>query len=97
MNRPTMASLLMSLTLAPLTASAQAAPPALPFTYQMFEAAVPHVDMAACPVDLAREGVFCRVALLNDEFHVFVFSEEGDQPLVAFESYDAELMTGLFD
>lgn len=75
----------------------EAGPPALPFTYLMFEASVPHVDLPACPVDLAREGVFCRVALLNDEFHIFVFSEEGDQPLVGFESYDAELMTGLFD
>jgi len=73
------------------------APAALPFTYLMFEAAVPHVDMPVCPVDLAAEGRFCRMALLNDEIHVFVFSEEGDQPLVDFRSWPVDLMAGLLD
>ena len=72
-------------------------PAALPFTYEMFEASVPHTDLAVCPLDLMAEGRFCRVALFNDAFHVFIFTEEGDQPLVGFHSYDAELMTGLFD
>ncbi len=81
-----------------LVASAAAAEPApLPFTYAMFEASVPHVDMPACPVDLAGAARFCRVALFNDAFHVFVFSEEGDQPLIGFHDYDADLMAGLFD
>ena len=85
--------------LAPLSLAAQEAegPAAMPFTYEMFEASVPHVDIAVCPVDLAAEGRFCRVALFNDAFNIFVFSEEGEQPLVGFHSYDAELMTGLFD
>lgn len=81
----------------PLIAQETEAPPAMPFTYEMFEASVPHVDIAVCPVDLAAEGRFCRVALFNDAFNIFIFSEEGEQPLVGFHSYDAELMTGLFD
>lgn len=85
--------------IAPLALAAQetVGPNALPFTYEMFEASVPHVDIAVCPVDLAAEGRFCRVALFNDAFNLFVFSEEGEQPMVGFHSYDAELMTGLFD
>ena len=82
-------------TILPAAALAEAQP--LPFTYEAFEAAVPHVDMAVCPVDLAEEGGFCRLALFNDAFHVFVFTEEGDQPLVGFQSYDADLAVGLFD
>jgi len=97
MTNRSITSLLAALTLAPLPLSAQEAAPALPFSYEMFEAAVAHVDLAACPVDLARPHTFCRVTLINDAFNVFVFSEDGDQPLVAFKSYDAELMTGLFD
>ncbi|MEZ5685092.1 MAG: hypothetical protein R3D78_03980 [Paracoccaceae bacterium] len=98
MIRPLLLSLAL---LAPLAAHADedaaSAPPALPFSYEMFEASVPHTDMAVCPVDLAQPGVFCRVALFNDAFHIFLFTEEGDQPLVGFQSYDSELMTGLFD
>ena len=69
----------------------------LPLTYLIFEAAVPHVDLAVCPVDLAAEGRFCRLALLNEEIHVFVFSEEGDQPMVDFRSWPVDLMAGLLD
>lgn len=79
----------------PLPAFAETAP--MPLTYQIFEAAVPHVDLAACPVELAAEGVFCRLALLNEEIHVFVFSEEGDQPMVNFRSWSVDLMAGLMD
>ncbi|MEZ5884797.1 MAG: hypothetical protein R3D53_13380 [Paracoccaceae bacterium] len=40
--------------------------------------------MAVCPVDLCGRGQFCCMALLNDEIHVFgVFSEEGEQPMIA--------------
>ena len=77
--------------------AAGADPAPLPFTYAMFEASVPHVDLPACPVDLAGAARFCRVALFNDAFHVFVFSEAGDQPLIGFQDYDADLMAGLFD
>jgi hypothetical protein len=98
--RPLFAATLLGLA----TAAALAAPPAaasepaaLPFSYEMFEASVPHTDLATCPVDLAAPGVFCRVALFNDAFHIFLFSEEGEQPLVGFKTYDSDLLTGLFD
>jgi hypothetical protein len=81
----------------PLSGRAETGPGPMPFTYQMFEAAVPHVDMAVCPVDLAAEARFCRVALFNDQIHVFVFHEDGDQPMVDYRAWEAELLTGLMD
>jgi hypothetical protein len=71
--------------------------PPLPFTYEYFEAAVVHVDLAQCPESLAAEGRYCRVTVVNDQINVFAFSEAGDQPLVAFRSWPADLMTGLMD
>ncbi|MDD8024697.1 MAG: hypothetical protein PHX82_16520 [Paracoccaceae bacterium] len=97
LNRLLLPLCLAVMPLGALPLAAQEAPPALPFTYLMFEAAVPHVDMPVCPVDLAAEGRFCRMSLLNDEIHVFVFSEDGDQPLVDFRSWPMDLMAGLLD
>lgn len=68
-----------------------------PMTYEMFELAVPHVDLAACPAPLAAEGRFCRLTTNNEALNVFAFSEEGDQPMVAFQSWSAELLDGLMD
>ena len=72
-------------------------PTAAPMTYEMFELAVPHVDMAACPAPLAAEGRFCRLTTNNEALNVFAFSEDGDQPMVAFQSWSAELLVGLMD
>ena len=36
---------------------------------------------------------FCRVSFHTDMVHVFVFSEEGDQPLVGFRSYEQDAYT----
>jgi hypothetical protein len=58
-----------------------------PMTYATFEFAVPHLDLAACPADLARDGVFCRASTGNDAVHVFVFAQQGDQCLIAVKSY----------
>lgn len=74
---------------------AQDAPFAL--TYEAFETAVPHVDLAVCPTDLAAPGRFCRLTAQSDMLNVFVFSEEGDQPLVALQSWPADLLAGLMD
>jgi hypothetical protein len=60
---------------------------ACPMTYAAFEFAVPHLDLQACPADLARSGVFCRASTGNDAVHVFVFAQEGEQCLVAMKSY----------
>ncbi|MBP9047030.1 MAG: hypothetical protein WAT35_03215 [Tabrizicola sp.] len=69
----------------------------IPLTYQEFEAAVPHVDLAVCPVPLAAPDRFCRMTSHADQLNVFVFSEDGDQPLVAFRSWPADLLVGLMD
>jgi hypothetical protein len=67
-----------------------AAPAALagtPFGYADFEAAVPHLDLDACPAGLAEGPVFCRVTLGHDSVHVFAFAEDGEQPFVAMRTY----------
>lgn len=61
------------------------------FTYEMFEAAVPHADLESCPGDFAQREVFCRLTMAGGMLHVFVFSLEGDQPLLAIESRDPGL------
>jgi len=77
-------------------AAAQEHTPA-PMTYEMFEQAVPHVDLAACPAPLAAVGRFCRLTAHNDALNVFAFSEDGDQPMVAFQSWPSDLLDGLMD
>ncbi|MCU9850422.1 hypothetical protein OEZ60_20775 [Defluviimonas sp. WL0024] len=57
------------------------------FTYEMFETAVGHVNLAECPAALAGEGRFCRVTMHNDAFHVFAFSEAGEQPMVGLKTW----------
>lgn len=86
---------LATLIFAAAPALADEAP--LPFTYEDFEAAVPHVDLAQCPETLAGEGRFCRVTVINDKINVFAFSEAGEKPLVAFGSWPADLLAGLMD
>jgi len=56
--------------------------------YELFETAVPHVDLATCPAQFDPEAVFCRMTLVNDMAHVFVFDLEGNQPLLAIKSYE---------
>ena len=71
-----------------LLATAALADGPLKLTYLEFEASVPHLDLETCPEALARDGVFCRLSVENDAMHVFVFEEEGDQALVAFQSWE---------
>jgi len=73
----------------------QPAPFAL--TYEIFEQTVDHVDLAVCPVPLAGPGRFCRLTTHADALNVFVFSEDGDQPLIAVEAWPADLLVGLMD
>ncbi|THD82974.1 hypothetical protein E7811_12570 [Aliigemmobacter aestuarii] len=93
MIRPTAALALI----ASLAAPAYADPTPLPLSYEMFEASVPHVDMALCPADLAQERTFCRMSVHAEQINVFAFSEEGDQPMVGFRSWSVDLMAGLLD
>ena len=69
----------------------------IPLTYADFEAAVPHIDLPVCPVPLAAPDRFCRMTTHADQLNVFVFSEDGDQPLVALRSWPADLLVGLMD
>ena len=69
----------------------------IPLTYEEFEAAVPHIDLPVCPVPLAAPDRFCRMTTHADQLNVFVFSEDGDQPLVALRSWPADLLVGLMD
>ena len=90
---------------APLTAAAIIFGLALPaagagpghvLTYEEFEAAVAHSDLETCPADMQpQEGSFCRLTLKDEEFHVFQFSEDADQPLMAVRSYPAEGLEAL--
>lgn len=57
------------------------------FTYEVFEAAVEHADLSACPAEFNAEEAFCRLTLASDGAHVFVFALEGAQPLLAVKSY----------
>ncbi len=57
------------------------------FTYQMFETAVMHVNLEECPGELAGEGRFCRMTMHNDAFHVFAFSEDGEQPMIGLQTW----------
>lgn len=72
-----------------------AAPLAL--NYAAFEAAVPHIDLESCPAGVTLGDVFCRATLANEQIHVFVFSQTGESPLVAFSSFDAEALTTLLN
>jgi hypothetical protein len=74
-------------------AAALAAGPAVAdecaMSYSLFEATVPHVDLAECPAALARDGAFCRLALGAEEAHVFVF-DDTSSCLLATKSFDEE-------
>jgi hypothetical protein len=58
------------------------------FTYELFEYTVEHADLATCPEGFDPDEMFCRLTLAADMMHVFVFSLDGDQPLVAVKSHE---------
>ncbi|MCK0149701.1 hypothetical protein MWU54_06680 [Marivita sp. S6314] len=58
------------------------------FSYEVFEASVEHVDLEGCPAEFDTEVMFCRMTLASDLAHVFVFSYNGEQPLLAVKSYE---------
>lgn len=91
---PGLAAALIPATLA---LAEESAPSAAPFTYEMFEQAVPHLDLAICPAPLSGPDRFCRLTTHADGLNVFVFSEAGDQPLIGFQSWPADLLVGLMD
>ena len=58
------------------------------FNYEIFEASVEHADLEGCPAQFDTDVVFCRITLANDQAHIFVFSYDGEQPLMAVKAYD---------
>ncbi|MFZ1469076.1 MAG: hypothetical protein WAT09_08865 [Paracoccaceae bacterium] len=89
---------LTPLALALIAAPALAEDPMpLTMTYQMFEQAIPHEDLSVCPAPLAAPDRFCRLTTFNGALNVFAFSEDGDQPMVAFQSWPSTLLEGLMD
>jgi len=60
------------------------------FTYAAFEASVEHVDLEGCPVEFDNDSMFCRMTLASDLAHVFVFSYDGDSPLLAIKAYELD-------
>lgn len=57
-------------------------------TYEVFEAAIAHVDLESCPAEFDSEANFCRMTLNAEMAHVFVFSHSDTQPLLAVKSYE---------
>jgi hypothetical protein len=76
--------------LAALVAGGAAAAEPKALTYEEFEVSVPHFDLADCPPPMASPETFCRASFHADAVHVFQFSDQGDQPLVAFRSFDED-------
>ena len=58
------------------------------FTYEVFETTVEHADLEGCPKEFDTDAVFCRVTIASDLAHIFAFSYNGDQPLLAVKSYE---------
>ncbi len=57
------------------------------FIYEAFEAAVPHTDLENCPAEFDADSYFCRLTRKGNNGSVFVFSYDGEQPLVAIRGY----------
>jgi len=86
----------MKRTLLALPLAALALPAAAELLYNDFEVAVPHLDLEACPAEMAEaaaQPVFCRVTPGHDSLHVFAFAEAGDRPFVAMRTYFQEDFT----
>ena len=78
------AAIALVAVLAPLAAQAQQT---CTMNYDLFEQAIPHVDMTSCPKDIAKPGAFCRLMMTNGAAHVFMFEEKGNKCLLAAKSY----------
>ncbi len=81
-------ALLFGMSASPLLAEAT-----MPLTYDVFEISVPHIDLETCPESLNTHQAFCRATMANDALHVFAFDENGDNPLVAFATFETDALT----
>lgn len=96
MTKPIL-TLICAVALTPMLPQPGNAEEAMALTYEAFEQSVPHIDLAVCPEPLQAPGRFCRLTTHADALNVFVFSEDGDQPLIAMRSWSGELLVGLMD
>ncbi|AVO36474.1 hypothetical protein [Pukyongiella litopenaei] len=65
-----------------------------PMTYELFETAIEHVDLDTCPGEFDGDASFCRMTLASDMAHIFVFSHDGDQPLLAVKTVPVNEVLG---
>ncbi len=91
---PAFVALAVMPVILPVMATAQTAA-AMPLTYAIFEASVPHIDLAACPTGIelngvAADDVFCRAVVHDDAFHVYIFALDGDSPAIGYQSYPVD-------
>lgn len=56
--------------------------------YETFENTVHHADLDTCPEEFADQAVFCRLTMAHDQLNIIVFSEDGDQPMIAVKQVD---------
>ena len=63
-------------------------------TYDAFEASVPHEDLETCPENYDPDQVFCRLTVAGGALNIFVFSYDGDQPLLAIQRVLPDIATG---
>ncbi len=82
--------------LVPILVAAAPAAAEMPFTYEMFETSVEHMDLAECPGDMKDEAAFCRVTMATDGVHVFKFSYEGEQELLDMRSFYDDEISGVW-
>lgn len=59
-----------------------------PFTYELFENSVNHIDLDQCPSQVKSRDVFCRATIQNDGVHIFVFEEAGDRNFIDMLTFD---------
>jgi len=91
---PAKTTLIAALLAAPQLAAAEGATP-MPLTYEVFEAAIPHIDLETCPSEMAGDDRFCRAVVHNDAFHVFAFLYDADSPAVAHRAYSTEALNAI--
>jgi len=89
--KPVTPLLAAALVAAPQLASAESPAP-MRLTYEVFEQAIPHVDLETCPSEIAGDDRFCRAVVHHDAFHVFAFLYDADSPAVAYRSYSTEAL-----
>ncbi|MDR9485381.1 MAG: hypothetical protein RI566_09420 [Sediminimonas sp.] len=94
--KPVKAIALAALLAAPQFVSAEATTP-MPLTYEVFEEAIPHIDLETCPSEIAGDDRFCRAVVHHDAINVFAFLYDADSPAVAYRSYPADGLNAILD